>query len=99
MPAETAADRAAMLDTDEFAVAATYNGGAIVNGIFDNEYAGVLDGAGAPVESTRPVFYCRTADVASAVHGDTLVISGTTYNVVGVEPDGAGMTTLILEVQ
>lgn len=103
MSIESAADRATFVDTDDFAVAATYTpaGGAAatVNGNFDSAYADVeLGGAGA-VEGEQLRFVCRTADVSSARHGDTLAISGTTYIVRGVRPDGTGMTTLWLEEQ
>ena len=99
MAVESAADRAALLDVDEFGSAATYNGSTTVNGIFENEYFEALADGEVAVEGTQPRFTCRTADVPSAAHGDTLLISGTTYNVVGVQPDGTGMSTLALEEQ
>jgi len=101
MSVESAADRLAFFDVDEHAVDATHTpaGGAAraVPGIFDNEYVTVFDGEDASVESSGPVFMCRTADVSAAAHGDTLAISGTVYTVRGVQPDGTGMTTLRLE--
>lgn len=87
-------DLTPFFDTDDFAVAATYNGSTTVNGIFDNGFASV--GAGPGVEGSLPSFTCRAADVSSAAHGDTLVISGTTYSVVGVHPDGTGVMVLAL---
>ena len=99
MAVESAADRAEFVSTDDFGVAATYNGSTTVNGIFDNEYLEAIEGALVGVEASQPRFTCRTADVSSAAHGDTLAIAGVTYNVVGVEPDGTGMTTLELEDQ
>jgi len=102
MAVESDTDRAAFFDTDEFGVAAsvTIDGGGAetVNGVFDNEYVGVLDGeASTPVESTRPVFTVATDDVTGIGHGDSVVISGTTYTVRGVEPDGTGVTRLVME--
>lgn len=89
-------DLAQFLDTDDFAVAATYNGSTTVNGILDQEYyeVGVGD---AGVESSQPVFLCRTADVPAAAHGDTLLIDAITYKVRGVQPDGTGLTRLALK--
>ncbi len=81
-----------------FAVTATYNGSTSVNGIFDAEYF-EPDAGFAGVQSSQPVFLCRTTDVASATHGQTLVISGATYHIAGVEPDGTGLTLLKLEKQ
>ena len=101
MPVESAADRAAMLNTDEHAVAATVTIGvadpASVDGIFDNEFVGVEVEAGVPVEMSRPVFTCAESDVTGIAHGDTVVIDGTSRTVRGIEPDGTGMTRLILK--
>jgi len=86
------------LSTSDFAVSALLNGVTTVNVIFDKEY--FEGGAGfAGVQSNQPKALGKTSDFSSVVHGHTLVISGTTYNVVGVEPDGTGMTTLRLEKQ
>lgn len=98
MAAESAADRASFFDVDDFGVAGNYNSGTTVNGIFDNEYFLQAEG-GVGIESSNPAFLCRTADVSSAAHGDTLVVSSVSYAVVGVHPDGTGVTTLILEAQ
>ena len=82
------------MNTDEFADTATFtHGGApsSVKGIFDNEFI-----TAQGVETLTPVFRCATTDVSTAVHGDTLVISGTTYYIIGIQPDGTGITLLIL---
>jgi len=81
-----------------FAVTATYNGSTSVNGIFDAEYF-EPDAGFAGIQSAQPVFLCRTVDVASAAHGQTLVVASVNYKIVGVEPDGTGMTLLKLEKQ
>ncbi len=99
MAVESATDRANFLDVDAFGVAATYNGVTTVNGVFENEFFEAIAGATVPIESAQALFTCRTADVPSATHADTLVISGSSYIVVGVQPDGTGMTILILEAQ
>ena len=96
MAVESAADRLALLDSDEYGVAATYSG-STVYGIFDNDYFDGIADAGVPVESAQPRFLCRTADVSSVAHDETILISGVTYTIVGIEPDGTGMTNLILE--
>lgn len=81
-----------------FAVTATYNGVTSVNGIFDAEYFETTAGFGG-IQSSQPVFLCRAADMPSAVHGQTLVVNAVTYQIVGVEPDGSGITLLKLEKQ
>jgi hypothetical protein len=47
----------------------------------------------------RPVFVCNEADVSSIAHGDALTIKTVSYKVAGVQPDGTGLTSLILEKQ
>ena len=99
MAVESAADRAAFFDVDDFGVAGNYNSGTTVNGIFDNEYYGAAEGGEVSLESSNPAFLCRSADVPSAAHSDTLVGNSASYVVIGVQPDGTGMTALILEAQ
>ena len=48
------------------------------------------------VKSNDPFAFVRTSDVLSIQQGDTLVISGATYTVVEVMPDGEGMIDLSL---
>lgn len=75
---------------------AVFTHGAIVatiNVIFDNEFAvmGVIG-----IEEAQPQAVCKTSDVSTAVHNDTLVIGSVTYYIKEIEPDGFGITTLIL---
>lgn len=74
----------------DFAHAAALDG-VTVNGIFEDEYVSALG-----VESTGPVFVLRTVDAGAAQHGSTLIVDGVTWSVVGVRPDGTGVTTLQL---
>ena len=67
-------------------------GDSTVSGVFDAAYAERLNTAG-----TAPVFLCRSADVAAVEQGDPVTIDGVEYEVAGIEPDGTGMTTLVLE--
>lgn len=86
-------DLTQFFDPDEFGVSATI-GAATVSGIFDNQFLGAP--GEAAVASATPTFTCRTADVSSVTSGTTLVISSITYTVVGVHPDGTGVTVLVL---
>lgn len=101
MSVESADDRLAMLDADEFGVSATWtpSGGSAtaVDGIFDNEFRSTDIGAGAEIATDDPHFLCRTADVSGIVEGDALVVSGVSYTVRVVMADGTGMTELVLE--
>ena len=87
-------DLSLFFNTNDFAVQALFNGSNIINGILGNAYAEING-----VESTRPAFTCALEDVAGVSHGNTLVIDGDTYHVVGVKPDGVGVMTLVLELQ
>ena len=63
--------------------------------IFDNEYlaAEFIDSA---VATAEPQALAMTTDVENAVAGDTLVVDGVTYYVTAPEPDGTGVTRLVL---
>ena len=63
------------------------------------------------MDGNTPVAYCKTKDVSSAAHGDTLAFAAQTdldgntikgaktYSVVNVQPDNTGVTALILQEQ
>ena len=96
MAVETADERAIFFNVDDFGVAATYNGGT-VNGIFDNEFFEADAGGMVAVAIQQPRFLCRTSDVSAAAEGDGIVINSVSYVIRVVQPDGTGMTTLVLE--
>jgi len=75
-----------------FAVTATFGVIGAVTGIFDRAY---LESSG--IAGYRPVFLCRASDVASAAIGETVTIDSTAYTLAERQPDGTGMTTLVLE--
>lgn len=92
-------DLSLFLSADEFGVvaAATTRFGEVVQFqvIFDNGYGGAL---GDRLESAQPQAVARSTDVADLTHGSACSINGTDYVVAGLQPDGTGMTTLILEL-
>lgn len=98
MAVESADDRSIFVAVDDFGVAATF-GASTVNGIFDNDFVEVDAGGGVGFALQQPRFVCRTADVSSAVEGDTITINAVTYTIRIVQDDGTGMTTLVLEKQ
>ena len=83
-------DLAPFFDTDEFAIAATLQGGTTVNVIFDAEYLNELGMAG-----TNPVALAKTSDVAAGDVGKTLTISGTVYTIRDRQPQDDGATVLL----
>lgn len=84
---------------NDFAVDAAFShaGGAASNIkiIFDNDFKAINLITGE-VELAGPQAICKTSDVSTAIHGDTLVINSITYYIIGIQPDGTGITILIL---
>jgi len=67
-------------------------GGVVVRAIFDDAYADPMGMAGS-----TPAVLCASADVSDAALGTAVVIDGVSYTVVKPEPDGTGMTRLLLQ--
>jgi hypothetical protein len=86
-------DLTAFFNPDDFGTAVTYNGGTIY-GIFDNEYVEI-----GAVATLAPILTCRTSDVSAASEGTSIVIGGVTYQIMVKQPDGTGVSRLILEKQ
>lgn len=75
----------------DFGVPATL-GAATITVIFDAAYADPLGIAG-----TEPRATCASADVAALVQGSPITIGGKAYTVRDKQPDGTGITVLLLE--
>jgi hypothetical protein len=65
--------------------------GADISGVFDATYR---DTAG--MANSAPQFRCLTTAHAGMTVGAAATINGTAYTVQAIEPDGAGMSTLVL---
>ena len=90
-----AEDLAAYFDTTSwFAQSATLDG-VTVAGIFDSPYLQAFDG----IASAAPSFTLPSTSAASATSASVLVLAGTSYRVRSVQPDGTGISTLVLERQ
>lgn len=71
-------------------------GGETVAVIFSNGYA--LANAGhIGMASSQPMLTLATSAVPADPVGTSVVVAGTTYTVGGHEPDGTGMSRLLLE--
>lgn len=90
----------------DFNVTATI-GTTPISVLFDAPYKGISIETNE-IETYAPVATAKSSDVAaqSIAHGTSITISGTpggghdgTYKCVGTEPDGQGLTKLILERQ
>ncbi len=89
-------DRSVFFNTGDFADAGTYNGTTTVNGILDDEYAEVFQGAEVGVSSNRPIFIYDADDIDTPTVGIEFVVNSTTYTVRDVEVD-RDIGKLILE--
>lgn len=89
-------DLSTFFNVDEFGVQAVLDGARAVTGIFDNGHRQALGAIGVQ----DPSFTAPSADLATAVQGSALRIDGIEgvgrYTVRDIQPDGTGVTTLLL---
>jgi hypothetical protein len=105
MAAESAADRLAFLDPNDFGSQATYTivGGSAslpFSGVFNNPHLSVHV-ENADVADRHPTFICREQDIPAGAKGgdagDALAVTGAgVFTVAELRPDGAGMVTILL---
>jgi len=69
--------------------------GVSVRGIFDNEYAGSTGGVGMAM--TNPALTLPTSSVPADPVGKTVVKGAESFLIAAHEPDGTGMSILLLE--
>jgi hypothetical protein len=81
-------------DTDEFAVEITYNS-ATIKGIFDNTFTQDDQGA-VQVDTKNPQVLVKSSDVTGLAHGDTMTVNSIAYKVRSIQPDGTGVTNVLL---
>ena len=86
-----AEDLAPFLSESAFAVSATL-GAATFSVIFDRAHIESLG-----ISSAQPVCVGKTSDLSGAAFGGTITIAGAAYTVRDNQPDGTGITTLLLE--
>lgn len=100
MAVEDADIRAIYFNTDEFGVSATVTPSSgvasTINVIFDkpDETLGLGE---AGITSHRPSITCRTADISSLAHGDSVTVNSTNYTVAEILRDGTGIAQIFLE--
>lgn len=51
------------------------------------------------IVTDKPTFTCRSVDAAPIRRGDTLAVLGQTYDVLEVEPDGTGVSVVMMASQ
>lgn len=67
--------------------------GVVIDGVFDAGYRDTLG-----IANSSPTFRCAAADVADIASNTTVTIAGTAYRLRAKEPDGQGLTVLVLEL-
>lgn len=70
-----------------------------VKGIFDEAYAEIDAGGTVGFATASPRFVCRSCDICGAEDADTITIGSDVFNIRVLQPDGTGMTELVLEKQ
>ena len=96
MGIESDDDRLDLLADHETVIWTPTGGSAkTVPGVFDREYLSTEFGD-TDIDTRQPMVLCRSCDIETAAQGDSVEYDSTTYTVVGVEPDGQGMTMLVL---
>lgn len=95
-------DLSDFFDTDEFGISVIISVGTIyettISVIFDNDYYEVDTGQ-VNISSSQPACMCETSDIVNVIYGHTVTIDGNNYKVRDIQPDGTGITLLILEAQ
>jgi hypothetical protein len=95
-----AADLDTMFNTDELAESAIYTRAGYASTsipvIFENEFSVTEESAEVDMGLPAPQARCKTADAVNAARGDTLQIGAVTYHVQEAQPNGKGVTLLIL---
>jgi hypothetical protein len=99
MALETAQDLLNFFDTETHGVTASISidgTSSSISVILNNEYFAIA-GESVDIDGTQPVVTCRSSDVTGVDTDDTITISSVTYNITNIQPDGTGVTVLILQ--
>lgn len=67
----------------------------LVSGIFDNDFLSVSGGE-VQINSAGPAFTAQSSELTTIKTGDALIYEGVTYKIRRVEPDGTGISNIIL---
>lgn len=88
-------DLSSFTDPNEFGVTVLIDG-LPVNGVFDHAHV-LVPGGAVGVSSVSPIVQVSDADITNVVFDSDLVWGARQYKVVDIQPDGTGMTMLVLK--
>jgi hypothetical protein len=77
-------------NTQEFATLAMI-GGLAVSGVFDRLYVEYAD-----ITGNHPTFLCPSEQISHIELGDEITINQKSYTIAAIQPDGTGLTLLVL---
>lgn len=90
-------------DVTEFAEPVTFHLGddnapndRTITAIFDDEFTPRTQGTGIVLDTTDPMLTCKSTDVADIQRETMVTVRGALYSVVQLQPDGQGMTVIVL---
>ena len=96
LKADILTDLATFINTTEFGDTATHVfTSATFPVVFDAPYVGII-GPSGEIQSSGPQAQAKTSDVDDYAIGDEISISGIYYKIAGMEPDGTGLTRILL---
>lgn len=87
-----AEDLSVFVNTDTPGWAACVVNSLAVTGLFDSFYDDPLG-----IATSQPVLWINEDDTGTVAAGASVTVDGTSYTVRSTEPDGLGLTRLILE--
>ena len=68
-----------------------------VNGVADFEHL-MINEASNDVSGYQPVLNCKTTDILSIEPDDSVEINNKNYRIIDIQPDGTGMSKIILRI-
>jgi hypothetical protein len=82
-------------NTNHFATEVTI-GSSTIKGIFDNMHYGVDSPSYFEVSTSEPVLTVKSSDITTLQRGDSVTINSQAYRVHDIQPDGTGISRVLL---
>ena len=89
------ADNIVFLNQSDFASVVVLPNRNIISGIFDNAHQSF--GSDFDTSTTEPAITCTTSEVSDLFRNDKVIVDCVDYLVRDKEPDGTGLTVVVLK--